>query len=701
MTGRRRLARALTASLLAVAGSVTVGVGARPAGAFPGPTVDLVGHGYGHGRGMGQFGSLGYAVTHGWDYRRILDHYYGGTRLETRPFGDITVHLTKFDGIDVIVQQKETRLSFSTGNENVAGPFRALLARHRGGNRYDVLVGTDCSGGPGGWQPLRSNVPGPITLTTANPASNERSDMLQVCELDGTRRWLRGRVIAQERTDQNSRITASRAVNQLNLEAYLKGVVPRESPASWGSLAGGRGMHALRAQAVAARSYAMAEDRHDWARTCDTQSCQVYGGHAAEDAAGKTTDLEQASTNQAVDETAGQVRVFSSDGRVARTEFSSSTGGYSAGGVFPAVPDEGDAIESNPGRNWTAKIPVSVLEGAHPGIGTLLSVDVTRRNGLGDMGGRVVEVVLRGSKGRATLSGAELRGLWPYSGARPEGLRSDWFRVVNNPSGGLSGYWVVASDGGIFSFGEARFHGSTGGLRLNSPILGLAATRTGDGYWLVAADGGIFSFGDARFFGSTGALKLNRPVVGMAATTAGQGYWLVASDGGIFSFGDARFFGSTGALTLNKPVVGMAPTPSGNGYWLVASDGGIFAFGDARFFGSTGAMRLNKPVVGMAPTPTGNGYWLLAADGGLFSFGDAGYHGSLPGSGITTPAVAMRPTRTGGGYLIATAAGGVVSYGDAPALGGVTDAMPGYRGGAVGLDVKAAPIPPSNSQSVR
>ncbi|HEX3462203.1 MAG TPA: IPT/TIG domain-containing protein, partial [Acidimicrobiales bacterium] len=78
----------------------------------------------------------------------------------------------------------------------------------------------------------------------------------------------------------------------------------------------------------------------------------------------------------------------------------------------------------------------------------------------------------------------------------------------------------------------------------------------GNGYWLVASDGGIFSFGGSPFFGSTGAQKLNKPIVGMASTPDGGGYWLVASDGGIFAFGNAGFFGSTGAMTLNKPIVG-------------------------------------------------------------------------------------------------------------------------------------------------
>ena len=60
----------------------------------------------------------------------------------------------------------------------------------------------------------------------------------------------------------------------------------------------------------------------------------------------------------------------------------------------------------------------------------------------------------------------------------------------------------------------------------------------------MASDGGIFTFGDAAFYGSEGGVTLNSPVVGMASTPDGKGYWLVASDGGIFTFGDAAFYGS-------------------------------------------------------------------------------------------------------------------------------------------------------------
>ena len=85
----------------------------------------------------------------------------------------------------------------------------------------------------------------------------------------------------------------------------------------------------------------------------------------------------------------------------------------------------------------------------------------------------------------------------------------------------------------------------------NAPIVGIAATPDGKGYWEVASDGGIFAFGDAGFYGSMGGKPLNAGVVGIAATPDGKGYWEVASDGGIFAFGDAGFYGSMGGKSLN------------------------------------------------------------------------------------------------------------------------------------------------------
>jgi N-acetylmuramoyl-L-alanine amidase len=282
--------------------------------------------------------------------------------------------------------------------------------------------------------------------------------------------------------------------------------------------------------------------------------------------------------------------------------------------------------------------------------------------------------------GLTPASGAPAAASPPPNGAVPFGSTALGANAVSNPNAPIvgmaatpdgGGYWLVGDDGGIFSYGDAHFFGSTGALHLNAPIVAMASTPDGKGYWLVARDGGIFSYGDAGFFGSAGALVLNAPVVGMAVTRDGGGYWLVASDGGIFSYGDARFAGSTGDLALNAPIVGMAATPDGGGYWLVGADGGIFSYGDAQFFGSTGALHLNKPIVAMAAAP-GGGYWLAASDGGVFTYGSAAYFGSLGGTGLPGPVVGMAAAPGGTGYWLVV--------GSALLTGKVVGIDPGHNG---------------------
>jgi polyvinyl alcohol dehydrogenase (cytochrome) len=248
------------------------------------------------------------------------------------------------------------------------------------------------------------------------------------------------------------------------------------------------------------------------------------------------------------------------------------------------------------------------------------------------------------------------------------------------PPAPTAGYRLAASDGGVFSFGTAKFYGSLGGVRLAAPIVGSVPTVDHKGYWLVASDGGVFSFGDAKFYGSTGGTRLAQPVVGMAAAPDGLGYWLVARDGGVFAFGPgARFSGSTGGTRLNAPVVAMAADPANAGYWLFGADGGVFSFGGAPFLGSTGGIHLAQPVVGAAAAPDGRGYWMVARDGGIFNYGPAAaFHGSTGGVPLNAPMVGMAADTKTGGYWLTASDGGVFSF-DAPfegSTGGVALTKP-------------------------
>ncbi|MGH9040168.1 MAG: phytase [Acidimicrobiia bacterium] len=237
--------------------------------------------------------------------------------------------------------------------------------------------------------------------------------------------------------------------------------------------------------------------------------------------------------------------------------------------------------------------------------------------------------------------------------------------LTPTPSG--DGYWMAATDGRVFAFGEAEHHGQAATPPL-SPVVGMAATPDGGGYWLVTALGQVLDFGNASDFGDLSGITLKQPVVGMAATPNGQGYWLVASDGGVFTFGNAPFFGGLGAIKLNKPVVGMAPTPNGQGYWLVATDGGVFTFGNAPFRGALGSVRLNRPINGMAATPNGQGYWLVATDGGVFTF-NAPFHGATGSNPPASPVVGMAVTTNGQGYWLVTRDGTIFDFGNADDFG--------------------------------
>lgn len=365
--------------------------------------VGVDGHGWGHARGLGQYGAKGLAGQ-GKSHTEILAHYYRNTTLSTRAAENIKVLVE--DSADVLMMSAAPFGVWWAGGAKVADstesePFlRAAvsgsqIAIQRASSRSGPWTTIATGGGPAEFRPGAQ----PLGLVWAN----------------GSVTYYRGQMIARLPAGSTSLL----AINDVGREHYLYGVVPREMPATWSA-------EAVRSQAVAARTYAVA--KKDAARAagklydiCSTTACQVYSGYAT--AATTTTEprvLESSASNAAVDATAGKVLTY--NGSPILAEYSSSTGGYTATGSQPyqqAVPDPTDSV--SPYHDWTTRISIASIQSAWPELGSLTGVRVTKRNGYGDWGGRVTEMMLTGTSGNVTISGGTFRSRM--------GLRSDWFNV--------------------------------------------------------------------------------------------------------------------------------------------------------------------------------------------------------------------------------------------------------------------------------
>ena len=661
-------------------GHVATGTAARV------PEVVISGFGYGHGRGMGQWGAFGYASKYGWSYQRILAHYYGGTSIGPLPSPepDVTVHLVELDGLNTIAASYEGGYlvaSWDGDHAAAAGAFEVV--RSEG---VQFIYSSQGCAGP--WTEAGAST-GPVTIASsavtgqaAIPASVASSEV-GACIPGVGERIYQGDLVAQP---------DGQTQDVVGLEDYVDGVVPAESPAGWARKGGEA---ALEAQAVAARSYALAYIAVD-GQICDTTQCQMYLGWP--DQYGQTADAAVSATN-------GEVLYCDAGsacgpaGSVALAEYSASTGGYSAGGAFPAVADLGDAVPGNPVHSWTVAVPTSDVEAAFPTIGELIAVEVTQRNGLGSAGGRAEVVTLVGSDGDRVVTGAGF--------AAALGLRSDWFTVSTVVSG-LPGKVppvpvppvsvppvslppVTVPPRGTPATTAPPGAGRTaptlpvaraappviGHPGPTKPIAGPSSREAGssgplgpdDGYWVADQEGDVSAFGAAGFYGAAAGTSLQGHVAAMAATPDYRGYWLAASTGAVLAFGDAHWYGSASDVHLRQPIFAVAATPDGHGYWLVSTDGGVFAYGDAPYLGSLAGFHLRQEVVAFAATPSGDGYWLATADGGVFAFGDASFYGSPAGEGLSEPITGMVAGAGGKGYLLFARDGGVFAYGDAAFLG--------------------------------
>ena len=221
------------------------------------------------------------------------------------------------------------------------------------------------------------------------------------------------------------------------------------------------------------------------------------------------------------------------------------------------------------------------------------------------------------------------------------------------------GYWLVGADGSVFAFGNAHYAGSIPAMsigptgskqrrRLTAPIVGISSAANGNGYLMVARDGGVFAFGNARFAGScANAGGCPAPVVTIVPDATGKGYWLLLSNCDMVAFGDAPKIADTDcqdyAHTNKVVATSAARTPDGHGYWVLLDNGAVYPEGDAKTLGSWRASRAtptSDPAVAIAPTSDGHGAWVITANGGVEPFGDAPALGNMAGKTLSAPITA-------------------------------------------------------------
>jgi hypothetical protein len=253
---------------------------------------------------------------------------------------------------------------------------------------------------------------------------------------------------------------------------------------------------------------------------------------------------------------------------------------------------------------------------------------------------------------------------WSHSGPAPPPAEDYYWRGIDAAPAG-NGYWLAGRDGGVFSFGSAKFAGSMGGKHLNQPVVDMTADPDRTGYWLLAKDGGVFGFG-ADFHGSAVGKAFDY-YTGIASTRTGNGYWISGAHGGVYTFGDAHSYGSMAGKHLNGEIVDIEATPTGNGYWLLGKDGGVFGFGDAKYYGNAVGKAFDT-YVDIEATKSGKGYWIAGAHGGVYSFGDAHFSGSMAGKGLNKPIQSMAADPDGRGYWLLGGDGGLFAF-DAKFLG--------------------------------
>ncbi|MGN6302213.1 MAG: SpoIID/LytB domain-containing protein [Angustibacter sp.] len=460
--GRRRLTRgAVALAGVALAGTTLVATGApaqaaevvvRPAGGL----LQVSGHGYGHGRGLSQWGAYGAALK-GLTFQQILAFYYPGTTLGSLADAPITVRVTSdTDGATEV--QAQDGLTASSGTRTLVLPTSPYIPRWRvtSANGYHLQYFSVSSGNI--WRDYdlmgsKAPIPGPVTFSRS-------AGTVRLLMPGSFYREYIGSVVAASYSGVHS------SVVRTTMETYLRGVVPNEMPASWST-------EALRAQAVAARSYAANQRASSPTsrpyQTCDSTQCQVFDGSADYTLTGTlktrhTDPRSDAAITAAVSGT-GAPAVVMYGSSIAFTEFSASNGGYTTAGSVPylvAKPDPYDGVAGGGAHSWNDSVSVTTIERANPTIGRLVSLSVTR-DGHGEWGGRIDTVTLVGTSGRVTISGTQFA-------AQAGFLHRWWAPRFADPVRDLTSDGANDLVARVASTGQLRVYRGSGG-RFGSPVL--------------------------------------------------------------------------------------------------------------------------------------------------------------------------------------------------------------------------------------
>jgi len=352
----------------------------------------IKGAGFGHGHGMSQYGAYG-AAKKGLSWKEILAFYYPGTTLETLSSSTtIKVWITADTDNNLRVMPAVGLKVYDSNDHSLTLPtgdrYRSWRIK-RSGSGYQLAW----KNAAGAYTTLATK------LDTSTWMFSTKAKVVKVRLPNGATREYRGTLRLIKRG------SGGRTVNKVKLEDYVKSVVPSEMPTSWAP-------DAVRAQAVAARSYAIRiRDFTSYSGydICDTTACQVYGGKATTTSGGTRIVRETAAGTAAAKATAGTIVTYG--GQVALTQFASSNGGAMSSGGYPYLREKDDPYDGVvKSQAWSKTVTAKAVAKAYPSVGTVKQLKISKRDGSGRYGGRVVSIKIVGSKKTLTVTGSAFQG---------------------------------------------------------------------------------------------------------------------------------------------------------------------------------------------------------------------------------------------------------------------------------------------------